>query len=81
MERFENLVGDKTIVIFSHEQFICAIYWLLERNPERITSQAMRDFKDFLTEHSISNGGFLSLHRSSLDYAWQCELMLPLVAV
>lgn len=81
MRRFETLAGDKIVTIFSHEQFICAMYWLLERNPERITSEAMRDFKEFLMDHSISNGGFLQLERSSEYSPWRCELMLPLVAV
>ena len=80
IKRFENLIGDKTVAIFSHEQFICAIYWLLERNPERITGEAMRDFKDFLTDHSIPNGGFLRLQRSDNQVYWQPELMLPLLA-
>ena len=47
MQQFETLAGDKTVAIFSHEQFICAIYWLLERSPERIAPEAMRDFKDY----------------------------------
>ena len=81
MQRFEDAGGDKTIAIFSHEQFISAIYWLLERKPVRISTVEMRDFKDFLAEHSIPNGGFLYLQRSHEQSHWQYELMLPLVAV
>lgn len=81
IKRFENLADDGTVAIFSHEQFICAIYWLLKRKPERLTCEEMRDFKDFLTEHSIPNGGFLRLQRTDAQYPWQCESILPLVAV
>jgi len=81
MGRLEKMDEDRTIAVFSHEQFICAVYWLLEYKPERISSEAMRDFKDFLTEHTIPNGGFLRLQRPDAYYPWQCELMLPLVAV
>src|SRR6266851_703315 len=63
MKRFEDAGRNETIAIFSHEQFICAVYWLLERNPVHISSEAMQDFRDFLTDHSIPNGGFLYLQR------------------
>lgn len=80
MGRLEKMHEDQTIAVFSHEQFICAVYWLLECKPERISSEAMREFKDFLTEHTIPNGGFLHLQRPDAHYSWQCELMVPLVA-
>lgn len=80
IRRFEKLVGDRSIAIFSHEQFICAVYWLLERKPEHISSEAMQDFRDFLSNHSIPNGGFLRLERPDADYPWQLELANPLLA-
>lgn len=80
MERFEKLDKDQTIAVFSHEQFICAVYWLLECQPECLSSETMRDFKDFLSEHSIPNGGFLRLQRPEARYPWQSELTNLLVA-
>ncbi len=79
MAKFE-VTEVETIAVFSHEQFICAIHWLLERNPEHISSEGMRDFRDFLMEHSIPNSGFLCLQRVSAEYPWRCELMVPLLA-
>jgi probable phosphoglycerate mutase len=78
MAKFEG-TGDKTIAIFSHEQFICAIYWLLKCNPERISSETMRDFRDFLMENSIPNAAFLRLQRSNDQNDWQPEVVWPLL--
>jgi|SRR5689334_5759935 len=80
LEQLETLDEDQTVAVFSHEQLICAVYWLLTCQPERITSESMRDFKDFLADHSIPNGGFLRLQRTDARYPWQCELMVPLGA-
>lgn len=79
LKRLEDF-QDKNIAIFSHEQFICAVYWLLERKPAHISSEEMRNFKDFLTERSIPNGGFLRLQRVGDQHSWQAELMVPLLA-
>ena len=83
MARFENVGKHETVVIFSHEQFICAVFWLLKRNSPRISSDAMRDFKKFLTAHAVPNGGILCLQRHNDEHHWQFELLVPqpLVAV
>lgn len=80
MKRFEYLPDDHPVAIFSHEQFICAIYWLLEHHPHSTTSESMRDFRDFLTNHSIPNAGLLCLQRLDTYCDWQCELVTPLIA-
>jgi 2,3-bisphosphoglycerate-dependent phosphoglycerate mutase len=80
MKRFEEVDRNETVVIFSHEQFICAVYWLLERNPTHISSETMRDFRDFLTEHSIPNGGFLRLQPGDDQHCLRPALMVPLLA-
>ena len=52
-----------TIVVFSHEQFICALLWLLQRDqPEgKIDTAAMRDFRAFHQSHGIPNGAIVQL--------------------
>jgi 2,3-bisphosphoglycerate-dependent phosphoglycerate mutase len=79
MQRFAEVRIGQTVVIFSHEQFICAVYWLLKCKPERISSQAMRDFRAFLLENSIPNAGLLRLQRRDEAGDWEPDLVWPLL--
>ena len=79
MKRFEEVNRGETIVVFSHEQFICAVYWLLTHNPVHISPQKMRHFKAFLKENSIPNAGLLRLQRYDDQSGWQPEVVWPLV--
>ncbi len=79
MERFEDADRNETIAIFSHEQFICAVFWLLKRKPAHISSDEMRDFRDFLNDNSIPNAAFLRLQRRDRQHQWQPELIWPLL--
>lgn len=63
--------ANDTIIVFSHEQFICALLWLLQKDrPEGIIdSTAMRDFKSFHQTHSIPNGAIVQVDmRDSSTY-------------
>ena len=52
-----------TIIVFSHEQFICALLWLLQKDqPEdNIDSTAMQDFKAFHRTHGVPNGAIVQV--------------------
>lgn len=79
MQRFDALGNDQIVVIFTHEQFICAVYWLLKYRPQHITSQAMRDFRVFLFENSIPNAGLLLLQRHHEADDWEPDVVWPLL--
>jgi probable phosphoglycerate mutase len=51
----------QNIAVFSHEQFIAAVLWCIEREGEEITSDSMRDFRDFFKKHRLPNGGLVKL--------------------
>jgi len=64
-----------TIAIFSHEQFIRAVLWLLEGDPGELDSKSMRHFRDLLQSGSLPNGAILRTQfDDSRDY-WQWELI------
>ncbi len=66
----------ENIAIFSHEQFITAVLWVLKRGPTEITSDVMRDFRDFLDQNRIPNGAIVDMKvRRSEDSqeAWTYE--------
>lgn len=51
----------QNIAVFSHEQFIAAVHWCLEREPSELTPDSMRDFREFFYENRIPNGGIVEL--------------------
>src|SRR5260370_10103613 len=57
LTQLENrLKPTEKIAVFSHEQFIIAVLWLIDCKPTAIDWQAMRDFKNYLKENRVSNG-------------------------
>ncbi len=72
----------KTIAIFSHEQFIRAVLWLSQGDPEKLDSETMRDFRDLLRSGSLPNGAILLAQFADSQESWQWELitshLLPL---
>lgn len=79
MQRFAEVGSGQAAVIFTHEQFICAVYWLLKCKPVRITSETMRDFRVFLLENSIPNAGLLRLQRYNEADDWEPDVVWPLL--
>ncbi len=59
--RSSEFGSGKTIAVFSHEQFITAVRWLIERNPTSITEKAMDDFKSYLKQNPIPNGAIVRM--------------------
>jgi broad specificity phosphatase PhoE len=64
---------DETIAIFSHEQFITAVLWLIERNPTTITRQTMDDFKNFLKQNPVPNGAIVSMQFHQRHHSWRIK--------
>ncbi len=62
----------QNIAVFSHEQFIAAVRWCLERESDEITKDSMRDFRDFFKKHRIPNGGIVKLKVRHIHDVWQC---------
>lgn len=66
----------KNIAIFSHEQFITAVLWILKNRPGEINSDMMQDFKGYLNQNRIPNGAIVEIKvRRSEDSqdAWTYE--------
>jgi broad specificity phosphatase PhoE len=43
------------IVLFSHQYTIVAVRYILEKNPKKITSEVMRDFKKYFKANPVPN--------------------------
>lgn len=63
-----------TIAIFSHEQFISAFLWLLEKDKVTPTSHEMREFRAYLLAHPIPNGAIVQA-KFHKGYGWSLELI------
>ena len=50
------------IFIFSHEQFLNALFWLEEKNPKNITHETMKDYKTYITQNRLPNGSLFSFN-------------------
>lgn len=49
------------IVLFSHNYTIAAVRYILEKNPEKITPEVMRDFKKYFKANPIPNATKMEL--------------------
>lgn len=58
---------DGFIAVFSHEQFILAVCWLLMSIPGKIDSGCMRRFRSFLDAFSLPNGAIMEMQFSAND--------------
>ena len=59
-ERLEETPFEK-VAIFSHEQFISAFRWLLERDSPEVDEEAMREFRRYVEQHPLKNGEIVSV--------------------
>jgi broad specificity phosphatase PhoE len=62
-----------TIAVFSHQQFICALLWLSQRDPVNLSQETMQEFKDFLDTNSLPNGAIVRVQFGNSHDLWQCE--------
>jgi probable phosphoglycerate mutase len=64
-----------TIAVFSHEQFICAFLWCLQRGWLNLTQDDMKDYREFLDANPIPNGGIVRVQFDD-DYASWSSAMI-----
>jgi probable phosphoglycerate mutase len=50
-----------SIAVFTHEQFICAFLWCLQRGWLDLTQDDMKDYREFLDANHIPNGGIVQM--------------------
>jgi probable phosphoglycerate mutase len=62
-----------TVAVFSHEQFISAFLWLLQRGEVTPTSEEMRDYRDYLLANPIPNGGIVKAKFRTSNGEWTFE--------
>jgi broad specificity phosphatase PhoE len=65
----------QNIAVFSHEQFIAAALWWIERRPTQITPDTMRDFRHFFKQNRLPNGGIVELKVRRSHDEWRYELI------
>lgn len=53
LRRMHGMTG--SVAVFGHGQFIQAVRWLITKSPDRIDSEAMRDFRRFDISSPILN--------------------------
>jgi len=74
LERLKNVEEEyETIAVFSHEQFINAVLWLIDYEPVGISSETMRDFRTYLDRNHIQNGAIVQLKFSHRENRWRYE--------
>jgi broad specificity phosphatase PhoE len=51
------------IAVFSHEQFICALLWLLQRNlvTGKPAEEDMKEYRNFQVSHKVPNGAIVRI--------------------
>ena len=69
MADLKNTPYDK-VAVFSHQQFICALLWLSQQGQLKLSSDTMRNFKEFLASHPIPNGGIVPVQFEDCNDKW-----------
>ncbi len=76
LDRLKNAEeAEEAVVVFSHEQFIDAVRWLIDCKPTEISSRTMRGFRRYLDSHDIPNGGMVWLRFHPRENRWRYELI------
>jgi broad specificity phosphatase PhoE len=58
---------DGLLAVFSHEQFILAVWWFLISAPGKIDSGCMRRFRAVLDAFPLPNGAIMEIQFSAND--------------
>lgn len=74
IERLKMLEED-FVVVFSHEQFIRALHWLLLLDAPHYSDRTMHQFKCFLTAFAMPNGAILKVHLQEHEEPWLSMLV------
>lgn len=64
-----------TVAVFSHHQFICALFWLSLQDRPVASAQTMGEFKDFLDAWPLANGTIVRVHYERESRLWQPEIV------
>ena len=64
-----------TIAVFSHEQFICAFLWRLQRGWLNLSQDDMKDYREFFRANHIPNGGIVQVQFDDDYTGWQHEVI------
>lgn len=72
MKRLQDTEYD-IIAVFSHEQFINAVLWLIKRGSVEVSAQAMQEFRNFLNRNSLLNGTIVQLKVRHNQDPWSYE--------
>lgn len=67
---------DKVIVVFSHEQFINAVLWIIKNKPDKITPETMHRFRNHLNQNKLRNGAIVQMRFSDYENRWHYEKIL-----
>lgn len=59
------------IAVFSHGQFINAVAWLIEREPQDICGRAIADWRDYEIRNHVPNGCGYLLSKHPSDTGWR----------
>ncbi len=65
----------ETIAVFSHEQFIRAVLWLLQSDSIKLDAETMRDFRNALKLVSLPNGAIVRVKMGNDQKHLQWELI------
>ncbi len=61
----------ETVAVFSHQQFICALLWLSQRNPLELRPETMKEYKDFLEVTPVPNGTIVQVQFRDSQDSWK----------
>jgi probable phosphoglycerate mutase len=61
---------ERFIAVFSHEQFIHAMLWLLFIDSGEVSPASMYRFRHFLTSFTLPNGAILKVQLSDKEMPW-----------
>jgi broad specificity phosphatase PhoE len=77
LERLKKVEDEyKTVAVFSHEQFINAALWLIERDPAEMSSKAMHRFRNYLDDNSLENGAIVKMRFNHHENRWLHEWII-----
>jgi broad specificity phosphatase PhoE len=65
-----------TTAVFSHERFICAFLWQLQREWRNLSQDDMKDYREFFHANHIPNGGIVRVQFDDNYVGWQYEVII-----
>jgi|SRR5579864_2948350 len=72
---FESVAFHYRIAIFSHEQFITAVIWLLQQGQIDISSENMRFFRTIVKDNPVPNGAIVQITFQEEPSNWSYDLI------